>query len=91
MEASSAVSAVADVGLLLVYGGVILFFVLRYVRFRKAPSIGVALLPLGWIFLALINLQILSGTDGLVSWCGVVIGCFLLVSVLRAEREEGTP
>lgn len=77
----------ASVCLLLVYGGVITFFLLRWVRFRKPPSLGVAMLPTGWILVALWDLGILyPHPAGVFRWCGVVAGVWLLWSAFRAER-----
>ena len=38
---------IADIAILLVYGGVMAYFVSRFARFRRWPSLGVAMLPIG--------------------------------------------
>lgn len=75
----------ADVGLLLVYGAVVAYFVSRFLRHRVAASLGVALLPSGWIALAL-GLQT-SALEG-VKWVGIGAGVALLVLVLQADRGD---
>ena len=75
----------ADVGLLFVYGAVVAYFVSRYLRHRVAASLGVALLPSGWIALAL-GLQ--TSVLEQVKWAGVGAGIVLLVLVLQADRGD---
>lgn len=85
-------AAAADVCLLLVYGAVIGFFLLRWVRFRRTPSLGVAMLPAGWVLVALWDLGILSPHPmGLWRWMGVAFGVWLLASAFRAERGGEQP
>ena len=73
----------ADVGLLLVYGGVVAYFASRFLRFRMWPSLGVALLPSGWIVVAL-----LREPPEPLKWCGIALGAALLVLVLHADRGD---
>lgn len=85
----SAEGRAASVGLLLVYGAVVLFFLYRFARHRRPPSVGVALLPGGWITLALWRLALItSAVLELIAWCGVVAGAVLLHLVVVAERVD---
>lgn len=77
--------APADLALLFVYGAVIIYFVGRWVRFRVAASLGVALLPMGWIVLAL---HAFAPVESAVKWAGVGAGLALLVLVLQADRGD---
>lgn len=76
--------AAADLALLLVYGGVVVYFLRRFVVFRRWPSLGVALLPCGWIVVAVAGVR----TFAAVKWAGVAAGLLLLGLVLEADRSE---
>lgn len=76
----------ADAALLLTYGAVAIYFVNRFVRFRRWPSLGVASLPLGWVLLALEH-DVASWLEPL-KWIGVGAGLLLLALVLNADRTE---
>jgi hypothetical protein len=77
----------ADVALLLVYAFVVVYFLRRFVRYRKLPSLGIALLPTGWVLLALS-----SGISGdwlrTMKWLGVLLGVGLMASVTHADKLE---
>jgi hypothetical protein len=74
---------------LLIYGAVIFFFLYRYAVHRQLASVGIALLPIGWIALALWRLQLFSdGSLALIAWAGVLIGAFLLTVVVRTDRND---
>lgn len=74
----------ADFALLVVYGGVVVYFLRRFVVYRRWPSLGVALLPCGWIVVAVAGVQ----TFAAVKWAGVGAGLLLLGLVLDADRSE---
>lgn len=79
--------ALADLALLVVYLCVVVYFLQRFSRFRKPPSLGIALLPTGWLILALahdLNRPIMVT----LKWVGVLIGVALLASVIYADRSE---
>jgi hypothetical protein len=78
----------ADVALLVVYGGVAAFFIYRFVRHRRMASVGVALLPMGWIVVALYDLNLIADGSSFVRWCGVAVGLLVLTSVFRAEQVD---
>jgi hypothetical protein len=80
----------ADVFLLLVYGAVIFFFLWRFFRRRRLPSLFVALMPTGWVLVALFDLRIMEPHPTAVfRWGGVVVGTLLLWSVVKSEwRQE---
>lgn len=78
----------ADYLLLLTYGAVVFFFVWRYWKRRRPSSIGVALLPLGWFYVALLDLGALAAADGLIRLFGVGVGIYTLVTVVRAEGRD---
>lgn len=79
---------VADVLLLIVYSAVAIYFVGRYARFRKLPSLGIALLPAGWI---LIGIRGMTGgpIPVTIKLLGAAAGILLLASVLMADRRDG--
>lgn len=79
----------ADVGLLVVHGAIVALFLRRFVVHRQLPSVGVASLPLGWIFHALVDLDIVhQRPDGLFRWLGVAIGLCVVTAAYRAEVDE---
>lgn len=82
------IRATADVLLLVVYSAVTIYFVTRFIRFRKPQSLGVALLPAGWI---LIGLRGLTGGSIpiVIKLLGAAAGILLLASVLMADRRDG--
>ncbi|MCC6178799.1 MAG: hypothetical protein WAZ94_15315 [Phycisphaerales bacterium] len=77
----------ADVAILLVYGGVMAYFVSRFARFWRWPSLGVAMLPIGWVLLALEEHAAERVVDA-TKWAGVGAGLLLLFMVLAADRSE---
>jgi hypothetical protein len=88
---SSSGPSLADCALLAVHGPVVGFFLWRYALKRRLASIGVALLPTGWLLLAVEGLGVARHADTLLArWLGVAFGVFLLTSVVREElRERG--
>jgi hypothetical protein len=88
-------SHLADISLLVVYGAVAAFFASRALDgrrllARRLASVGVALLPMGWILLAAWDLGLWApGSSGLVRWFGVGFGLFLLTRV-RVTQRKGT-
>lgn len=79
--------APADVALLVVYAFVVIYFLRRFFRFRKWPSLGIALLPTGWVLLALSSgIQVANLTTA--KWVGVILGVLLIVSVTHADSTE---
>ena len=79
----------ADVALLLIYGSVCFFFILRFALHRRPPSIGIALLPLGWIAISVHRLDLIDD-DALTifSWLGVGAGAFLLTVIVLGEARD---
>ena len=77
----------ADVALLCVYAFVVVYFLRRFMRFRKLPSLGIALLPTGWVLLALSS-GIPSDDLRAMKWLGVALGVLLIASVTHADRTE---
>lgn len=78
----------ADVALLLTFGAVVSYFLNRLFRLRRLPSLGVALLPTGWILVALEG-AMAERAVGAVKWTGVALGLFVLGLVLSADRHDG--
>lgn len=79
--------ASADIAVILVYAFVSLYFLSRFLVYRKWPSLGIALMPMGWITLALASQIQPPALEG-VKWTGVGLGVALIVSVLLADREK---
>lgn len=79
--------APADTALVAVYAFIALYFLRRFIRYRKWPSLGIALMPMGWIALALQGRMLAPALDG-VKWIGVGLGVALIVSVTMADRGE---
>lgn len=75
----------ADVAILVVYAFVVGYFLRRFWRFRKPPSLGIALLPIGWVLLALHH-RIMRDELLALKWGGVLLGVALIVSVTHADR-----
>lgn len=86
----TAAERTADVFLLMTYGAVIFFFLWRFFRRRRLPSLFIALLPLGWVLVALWDLRIMEPhPTGAFRWAGVMIGALLLWAVVKSEwRQE---
>lgn len=79
----------ADVLLLLVYGGIVFFFLFRFLQHRKLPSLGIALLPMGWIVISAHQLGILDErASNAGCWVGLVFGVFLAASLFDIERRR---
>lgn len=79
--------AAPDLALLFVYAFVVIYFLRRFARFGKLPSLGIALLPMGWVLLALapgIQQPIMITAK----WVGVLFGVLLIVSVTHTDRIE---
>lgn len=82
-------SRAGSIALLLVYGGVFFFFVYRFVRFRKPPSLTIAFVSTGWVVLACLRLGLIAGANlGLLCWIGVAFGAALLTLVIRADQVD---
>lgn len=79
--------APADVALMIVYAFVVIYFLRRFFRYRKWPSLGIALLPTGWVLLALSS-GIQPDDLTTMKWCGVVLGVALIASVTHADSTE---
>lgn len=78
-----------DVALLVVSGVVCGFFVWRFVLHRRAVSIGVALLPLGWMAVAAEGLGVVGPEGGLVARAlGVLLMLWLLHMLARLELGD---
>jgi hypothetical protein len=78
---------ISEASLLVVHGGVVSYFLQRFVRYRRWASIGVALLPLGWICVVAQKGLGPMGEE-LMRWFGVVLGAFLLVMVITTDRHD---
>lgn len=76
----------ADCALLVVYGAVAAFFFSRYLRHHRLPSIGVALLSLGWILFAATDLGLFD--TALERWVGVPTGIFLLSTAWWLDTKD---
>ncbi len=89
----SRVAEAADVGLLVVYGAVGFFFLVRFAHLRKAPSLLLAVtIPLGWLLVAMWDLDILQPMPSApIRWIGVIFGILLLQSVVTWRREADEP
>lgn len=82
---SEAVRA-ADVALLVVHGGVVVFFLYRFARHRRPSSLACALLPVGWMLIACWDLDVFtSGQYGLYHWLGVLLGVLMIHTLIRTE------
>jgi hypothetical protein len=68
-----------------VHAAVFLYFLWRFIRFRYPASLGVALLPVGWIAFAL---RVETFAREALLWAGAGCGFVLLVLVLRADRGD---
>ncbi len=79
--------APADVALLVVYAFVVVYFIKRFAKHGRWPSLGIAMLPSGWIILALGN-QLGVWWISAAKWCGVILGLLLMLSVNHADRTE---
>ncbi len=79
---------VVDVALLVIYLFVFVYFMKRLVRFRKWPSLFIALLPMGWVVLALEDSMQddLQRTITVVKWTGFAMGFLLMMAVTHADR-----
>lgn len=77
----------ADVALLLVYAAVVGYFLRRFFLKRKMPSLFIALLPMGWVLLALQS-QTIAPLMSSMKWIGVLLGALLMASVLHTDRTE---
>lgn len=80
----------ANVALLAVFGGLFLFYFVRFIRHRKWRSLVGALLPSGWIVFALARLGAVRGDELLeaVAWIGSIAGAAVLTLVVVAERVD---
>lgn len=76
-----------DIALLVVYAYVVIYFLRRFVRFGKLPSLGIAVLPAGWVLLALAR-EISMSTMLAMKWVGVFFGVMLVASVWHTDRVE---
>ena len=75
-----------DVAILIVYSAIFFFFLRRFVLRLKPQSLGVALLPSGWVVLALDDV-FKARTLGAVKWFGILAGTLLFASLIRIELE----
>lgn len=80
----SAVTRTVDSLLLMAVGCVFFYFaVLRWPRYRKVPSLFIALIPLGWVMP-----ELPFSVD---RWIGLAICVALLQSSTRADRTDSKP
>lgn len=85
----SPIEKTADVFLIAVYGAVAFFFLWRWTRHRRTPSIWIAGMASGWVLVAVFDLGVIEPNPyALLRLVGLVIGILLLVSVVRAERKD---
>jgi hypothetical protein len=84
------IAIAADFFLVGVYSCVGFFFIVRWVRFRKWPSLYLAIsAPLAWTIVALWDLGYMQPLPNApLRWVGVVVGLLMLVSVIRWERVD---
>lgn len=83
------VSKAADYATLVVYGVVFAFYLRRYIRLRKIPSLFINGWGLGWVLLACMDLGWFTfRPDAVFRWLGVLIGAALFASALRLELRE---
>lgn len=99
---SRVLSTAANWALLFVYGGVFLFFAVGRYRANRAKrpnrerghhriSLGIGLMSIGWMWLALLDLGLVKPLPfGIVRWCGVGVGVFLLWAT-RPNGKGGRP
>jgi len=82
----------ADVALLVVHGAVAGFFILRALEPnrllpRRLASLGVALLPTGWLVVAAWQLGVFRPNPSVfIRWFGVCLGVYLLSRVHATQR-----
>jgi hypothetical protein len=76
--------------LLVVYGAVGFFFLMRFARTLKGPSLLLALsAPLGWCFVAVLDLGLLTFHPWApIRWVGAALGIALLAAVARWDRID---
>ena len=75
----------AEIVALWVHGLLVAYFLWRFIRFRFAASLGVAMLPLGWVAL---SLSVETFARDAVLLFGAASGAVLLVLVLLADRGD---
>ncbi len=80
---------IADVALLITYAAVTSYFLRRFYLKRKPPSLYIALLPMGWVVLAIHRHD--EAWLPLVKWCGVALGLLLMLAVFKTDRAEPGP
>lgn len=73
--------------LLAVYAGTVLYFLRRFLQRRRWASLGVAMLPLGWVVVAIEGtLHMRAAME--VKLVGAALGLLLLWLVLSADRGK---
>jgi hypothetical protein len=83
-EAPGPFARVVSDGLLFESGSVFIVFLWRALRFRRLPSVFIALLATGW--------AVVSKWDGCPTWVklfGVLVLTSLLASVFREDSKDG--
>jgi hypothetical protein len=80
----TAVTRTVDALLLMTVGCIVFYYgVLRYPRYRKVPSLFIALVPLGWVMP-----ELPYGVD---RWIGLALCVALLHTATRADRTDSKP
>lgn len=86
---NTTLETIADLALVAVYVPVMLFFAYRWRVHRQPASLGIAVLPFGWLFVALWDLGVLPPLPWApIRWVGVGSGILLLLASLSTERRD---
>lgn len=87
MDPSKVASHASDIAVLFVHSAVVSAMLWRFWHTRRPPTLVMAALPLGWILVALWDLDILDPLPfGLIRWLGVLLGAYVLYTLRPTAR-----